>query len=96
MLDALNCTAFSIQWKMPRHPGSPIIGYTVFYSEVGVDKSLQERSHHVPLSPDTPTTVSISNLAIPPKSTPLIGISWIFRRISNLVCMYATVYNNNN
>jgi hypothetical protein len=28
-LGALNCTAFSIQWKMPMHPGSPIIGYTV-------------------------------------------------------------------
>ncbi|XP_004266028.1 pikachurin isoform X2 [Orcinus orca] len=56
MLEALNCTAFSIRWKMPRHPGSPIMGYTVFYSEVGVDKSLQERSHGVPLGLDTPTT----------------------------------------
>ncbi|XP_029073044.1 pikachurin isoform X1 [Monodon monoceros] len=56
MLEALNCTAFSIQWKMPRHPGSPIMGYTVFYSEVGVDKSLQERSHGVPLGLDTLTT----------------------------------------
>ncbi|XP_030737933.1 pikachurin isoform X2 [Globicephala melas] len=56
MLEALNCTAFSIQWKMPRHPGSPIVGYTVFYSEVGVDKSLQERSHGVPLGLDTLTT----------------------------------------
>ncbi|XP_045421826.1 pikachurin-like [Lemur catta] len=27
----------------------------VFYSEVGADKSLQERSHRVPLSQDTPT-----------------------------------------
>ncbi|XP_065730429.1 pikachurin [Phocoena phocoena] len=56
MLEALNCTAFSIQWKMPRHPGSPIMGYTVFYSEVGIDKSLQERSHGVPLGLDTLTT----------------------------------------
>ncbi|XP_019785684.1 pikachurin isoform X1 [Tursiops truncatus] len=55
-LEALNCTAFSIRWKMPRHPGSPIMGYTVFYSEVGVDKSLQERSHGVPLGLDTLTT----------------------------------------
>ncbi|EPY80937.1 hypothetical protein CB1_000775021 [Camelus ferus] len=31
----------------------------VFYSEVGVDKSLQERSHHVPLSPDTTTTEEV-------------------------------------
>uniref|UniRef100_A0A8C5KXY2 EGF-like, fibronectin type III and laminin G domains n=1 Tax=Jaculus jaculus TaxID=51337 RepID=A0A8C5KXY2_JACJA len=28
-LGALNCTAFSIQWKMPKHSGSPITGYTV-------------------------------------------------------------------
>ncbi|XP_067586653.1 pikachurin isoform X2 [Pseudorca crassidens] len=56
MLEALNCTAFSIQWKMPRHPGSPIVGYTVFYSEVGVEKFLQERSHGVPLGLDTLTT----------------------------------------
>ncbi|XP_007467677.1 PREDICTED: pikachurin isoform X2 [Lipotes vexillifer] len=59
MLEALNCTAFSIQWKMPRHPGSPIMGYTVFYSEVGVDKSLQERSHGVPLGLDTLTTEEV-------------------------------------
>ncbi|XP_029797132.1 pikachurin-like, partial [Suricata suricatta] len=52
MLYALNCTDFSIQWKMPRHPGSPITGYTIFYSEVGVDKSLQEQSHSVALSQD--------------------------------------------
>ncbi|XP_045857047.1 pikachurin isoform X1 [Meles meles] len=47
MLFALNCTTLSIQWRMPRHPRSPITGYTVFYSEVGADKSLQERSHRV-------------------------------------------------
>ncbi|XP_076973127.1 pikachurin isoform X2 [Tamandua tetradactyla] len=52
VLDSLNCTAVSIHWKMPRHPTSPITGYTVFYSEVGADKSLQERSHNVPLSQD--------------------------------------------
>uniref|UniRef100_A0A8C0QZU7 Pikachurin n=1 Tax=Canis lupus dingo TaxID=286419 RepID=A0A8C0QZU7_CANLU len=50
MLSSLNCTAFSIQWKMPRHPKSPIIGYTVFFSEVGRDKYLQEQSHSVSLS----------------------------------------------
>ncbi|XP_050651075.1 pikachurin isoform X2 [Macaca thibetana thibetana] len=58
-LGALNCTAFSIQWKMPRHPGSTILGYTVFYSEVGADKSLQEQSHRVPLSRDIPTTEEV-------------------------------------
>lgn len=58
-VDTLNCTAFSIQWKMPRHPGRPIIGYTVFYSEVGVDKSLQEQSHSVPLSHNTSATEQV-------------------------------------
>uniref|UniRef100_A0A8I3RT22 EGF like, fibronectin type III and laminin G domains n=2 Tax=Canis lupus familiaris TaxID=9615 RepID=A0A8I3RT22_CANLF len=53
MLSSLNCTAFSIQWKMPRHPKSPIIGYTVFFSEVGRDKYLQEQSHSVSLSQDS-------------------------------------------
>ncbi|XP_037655188.1 pikachurin [Choloepus didactylus] len=50
VLDSLNCTAVRIQWKMPRHPTSPVTGYTVFYSEVDADKSLQERLHNVPLS----------------------------------------------
>nr|XP_051709472.1 pikachurin isoform X2 [Oryctolagus cuniculus] len=58
-LGALNCTAFSIQWKMPKHPGSPIVGYTVFYSEVGTDKFLRERSHGVPLSQDTLATEEV-------------------------------------
>uniref|UniRef100_A0A8C5P1K4 EGF-like, fibronectin type III and laminin G domains n=1 Tax=Jaculus jaculus TaxID=51337 RepID=A0A8C5P1K4_JACJA len=58
-LGALNCTAFSIQWKMPKHSGSPITGYTVFYSEVGAEKSLRERSHNVPLSQDTPITEEV-------------------------------------
>uniref|UniRef100_A0A8D2CFU2 Pikachurin n=1 Tax=Sus scrofa TaxID=9823 RepID=A0A8D2CFU2_PIG len=59
ILDALNCTAFSIQWKMPRHAGSSIMGYTVFYSEVGEEKALQEWSHTVPLSLDAPTTEEV-------------------------------------
>ncbi|KAH0627897.1 hypothetical protein JD844_008451, partial [Phrynosoma platyrhinos] len=28
-LDSLNCTAFSIQWRMPRQHASTITGYTV-------------------------------------------------------------------
>ncbi|XP_004848654.2 pikachurin isoform X1 [Heterocephalus glaber] len=63
-LGALNCTAFSIKWKMPRSPGSPIMGYTVFYSEVGADKSLWEQSHSVPLSWDTPSTGPSGHQAI--------------------------------
>uniref|UniRef100_A0A8C0KJH7 Pikachurin n=1 Tax=Canis lupus dingo TaxID=286419 RepID=A0A8C0KJH7_CANLU len=58
MLSSLNCTAFSIQWKMPRHPKSPIIGYTVFFSEVGRDKYLQEQSHSVSLSQNSLAMVS--------------------------------------
>ncbi|XP_038177503.1 pikachurin isoform X2 [Arvicola amphibius] len=52
-LEALNCTAFTVQWKTLKHSGSAIIGYTVFVSEVGSDKSLQERLHNVPVSQDT-------------------------------------------
>ncbi|KAM6224818.1 pikachurin isoform 3-T3 [Rhynchocyon petersi] len=59
ILDTLNCTAISVQWKMPRHSGSVVAGYTVFYSEVGSDKSLKERSRYVPLSQDAPTTVEV-------------------------------------
>uniref|UniRef100_A0A8C6RKI4 Pikachurin n=1 Tax=Nannospalax galili TaxID=1026970 RepID=A0A8C6RKI4_NANGA len=58
-LGALNCTAFRIQWKMPRHSGNPIIGYMVFYSEVGTDKSLREQSHNVPVGQDTPITEEV-------------------------------------
>ncbi|XP_041487060.1 pikachurin isoform X1 [Microtus oregoni] len=49
----LNCTAFTLQWRKPKYSGRDIIGYTVFVSEVGSDKSLQERSHNVPVSQDT-------------------------------------------
>nr|XP_020043113.1 pikachurin-like [Castor canadensis] len=44
---------------MPMHPGSPIIGYTVFYSEVQADKFPREQSHTVPLSQDTPVTEEV-------------------------------------
>lgn len=29
LLDSLNCTAFSVQWKMPKQHSSTITGYTV-------------------------------------------------------------------
>ncbi|KAL1783832.1 pikachurin isoform X2 [Sigmodon hispidus] len=58
-LGALNCTAFSIQWKTPKHSGSSVIGYTVFFSEVGSDKSLRERSHNVPVGQDTLITEEV-------------------------------------
>ncbi|XP_045643249.1 pikachurin isoform X1 [Ursus americanus] len=53
---SLNCTALSIEWKMPKQPQIPVIGYIIFYSEVGVDKSMQERWHPVPLSQDGMTS----------------------------------------
>ncbi|XP_006889604.1 PREDICTED: pikachurin [Elephantulus edwardii] len=56
ILDTLNCTAISVQWKIPRHSGGAISGYTVFYSEVAAHRSLQERSHHVSLSQDALST----------------------------------------
>lgn len=51
-LDSLNCTAFSIQWRMPRQHASTITGYTVYYSEVKADKPIKQQSHDVPLSLD--------------------------------------------
>ncbi|CAM4555110.1 pikachurin isoform X1 [Lepidochelys kempii] len=52
LVDSLNCTAFSIQWRMPKQHASTITGYTVFYSEVEADKPVKQRSHDVPLSLD--------------------------------------------
>ncbi|XP_049995021.1 pikachurin isoform X3 [Alexandromys fortis] len=49
----LNCTAFTLQWTKPKYSGRDITGYTVFVSEVGSDKSLQEQSHDIPVSQDT-------------------------------------------
>ncbi|KYO29024.1 pikachurin [Alligator mississippiensis] len=50
LLDSLNCTAFSVQWRMPRQHASTITGYTVFYSEVETDKPIKQFSHDVPLN----------------------------------------------
>lgn len=58
-LGALNCTAFTVQWKTSKHPGSAIIGYTVFFSEVGSDKSLQVQSHDVPVGQDALITEEV-------------------------------------
>uniref|UniRef100_A0A8V0YHK3 Pikachurin n=1 Tax=Gallus gallus TaxID=9031 RepID=A0A8V0YHK3_CHICK len=52
LLDSLNCTAFSVQWRMPKQHASTITGYTVFYSEVEGDKAVKQLSHDVPLSLD--------------------------------------------
>uniref|UniRef100_A0A493TY21 Pikachurin n=2 Tax=Anas TaxID=8835 RepID=A0A493TY21_ANAPP len=52
LLDSLNCTAFSVQWRMPKQHANTITGYTVFYSEVEGDKAVKQLSHDVPLSLD--------------------------------------------
>ncbi|KAM4616582.1 pikachurin [Polymixia lowei] len=56
-LETINCTAFSVRWKMPRRHVSTITGYKVFYTEMknnrpGGSASLVE----VPLSLDMLTT----------------------------------------
>ncbi|KAI6058093.1 hypothetical protein LUU34_01036500 [Aix galericulata] len=52
LLDSLNCTAFSVQWRMPKQHANTITGYTVFYSELEGDKAVKQLSHDVPLSLD--------------------------------------------
>ncbi|XP_070792035.1 pikachurin isoform X2 [Pituophis catenifer annectens] len=51
-LDSLNCTALSIQWRMPQQHANTITGYTVFYTEVKTDQQIRQQSHDVPLSLD--------------------------------------------
>lgn len=66
--------------------------FQVFYSEVGVDKSPQERSHSVPLSRDTAATVSTSILAAH-QNTPVAGISAVFGT-PKLACACCCVCNH--
>ncbi|XP_015275647.1 PREDICTED: pikachurin [Gekko japonicus] len=56
ILESVNCTAFSIQWRMPRQHASIISGYTVYYSEVTTGKPIKQQSHDVPLSLDMLST----------------------------------------
>ncbi|CAH2296458.1 pikachurin isoform X1 [Pelobates cultripes] len=53
VLEALNCTAFSVQWRMPRQHANTINGYTVFYTEVINGKHVKQLTHDVPLKMDT-------------------------------------------
>ncbi|XP_044129376.1 pikachurin [Bufo gargarizans] len=48
-LEALNCTALSVQWRMPRQHASTINGYTVFYTEVINGKHVKQQTQDVPL-----------------------------------------------
>ncbi|KAF7200402.1 pikachurin isoform X1 [Nothobranchius furzeri] len=56
-LEALNCTAFSVRWKMPRRHVSTITGYKVFYTEMKNGRPVATTSiMEVPLSLDMLTT----------------------------------------
>ncbi|XP_068168050.1 pikachurin isoform X2 [Antennarius striatus] len=56
-LEKINCTAFSVRWKMPRRHVSTITGYKVFYTELRHGRPLGSASlMEVPLSLDILTT----------------------------------------
>ncbi|XP_075875680.1 pikachurin isoform X2 [Nelusetta ayraudi] len=56
-LETINCTAFSVRWKMPRRHVSTITGYKVFYTEVRNGRPSGAASLlEVPLSLDMLTT----------------------------------------
>ncbi|KAM3868180.1 pikachurin isoform 2-T2 [Diretmus argenteus] len=55
-LETINCTAFSIRWKMPRRHVSTITGYKVFYTEIRNNRPGTDSSLEVPLSLDMLTT----------------------------------------
>ncbi|XP_014897749.1 pikachurin-like, partial [Poecilia latipinna] len=56
-LETLNCSAFSVRWKMPRRHVSTITGYKVFYTEMKNGRPVSTTSiMEVPLSLDMLTT----------------------------------------
>ncbi|XP_047446886.1 pikachurin isoform X2 [Mugil cephalus] len=56
-LETINCTAFSVRWKMPRRHVSTITGYKVFYTEMRNGRPVGAASlMEVPLSLDMLTT----------------------------------------
>uniref|UniRef100_A0A8C6MC59 EGF like, fibronectin type III and laminin G domains n=1 Tax=Nothobranchius furzeri TaxID=105023 RepID=A0A8C6MC59_NOTFU len=74
-LEALNCTAFSVRWKMPRRHVSTITGYKVFYTEMKNGRPVATTSiMEVPLSLDMLTTdVDIGNLKMNAKYRVSVG-----------------------
>uniref|UniRef100_A0A3Q3GWU5 EGF like, fibronectin type III and laminin G domains n=1 Tax=Kryptolebias marmoratus TaxID=37003 RepID=A0A3Q3GWU5_KRYMA len=74
-LETLNCTAFSVRWKMPRRHVSTITGYKVFYSEMKNGRPVATTSvMEVPLSLDMLTTdVNIGNLKMNAKYRVNVG-----------------------
>ncbi|XP_038161879.1 pikachurin isoform X2 [Cyprinodon tularosa] len=56
-LETLNCSAFSVRWKMPRRHVSTITGYKIFYTEIKNGHPVSTTSiMEVPLSLDMLTT----------------------------------------
>ncbi|KAM4745930.1 pikachurin isoform 3-T3 [Anableps anableps] len=83
-LETLNCSAFSVRWKMPRRHVSTITGYKVFYTEMKNGLPVSTTSiMEVPLSLDMLTTgqfdgqasfdVDIGNLKVNSKYRVSVG-----------------------
>uniref|UniRef100_A0A3B3YLS5 EGF like, fibronectin type III and laminin G domains n=1 Tax=Poecilia mexicana TaxID=48701 RepID=A0A3B3YLS5_9TELE len=74
-LETLNCSAFSVRWKMPRRHVSTITGYKVFYTEMKNGRPVSTTSiMEVPLSLDMLTTdVNIGNLKMNSKYRVSVG-----------------------
>ncbi|XP_032372298.1 pikachurin isoform X2 [Etheostoma spectabile] len=83
-LETINCTAFSVRWKMPRRHVSTITGYKVFYTEMRNGHPTGTASlMEVPLSLDMLTTgqfdgqasfdVDIGNLKVNTKYRVTVG-----------------------
>uniref|UniRef100_A0A3B4VHG4 EGF like, fibronectin type III and laminin G domains n=1 Tax=Seriola dumerili TaxID=41447 RepID=A0A3B4VHG4_SERDU len=74
-LETINCTAFSVRWKMPRRHVSTITGYKVFYTEMRNGHPVGTASlMEVPLSLDMLTTdVDIGNLKVNTKYRVSVG-----------------------
>ncbi|XP_077418351.1 pikachurin [Vanacampus margaritifer] len=83
-LESVNCSAFSVRWKMPRRHVSTITGYKVFYTEMKNGRPMGTASvMEVPLSLDMLTTgqfdgqasfdVDIGNLKVNTKYRVSVG-----------------------
>uniref|UniRef100_A0A3P9HFD4 EGF like, fibronectin type III and laminin G domains n=1 Tax=Oryzias latipes TaxID=8090 RepID=A0A3P9HFD4_ORYLA len=74
-LETVNCSAFSVRWKMPRRHVSTITGYKVFYTELKNSRPVATTSlMDVPLSLEMLTTeVDIGNLKVNTKYRVSVG-----------------------
>ncbi|XP_034152557.1 pikachurin isoform X2 [Esox lucius] len=63
-LETVNCSAFSVRWKMPRRHVSTITGYKVFYTEMRNNRPVSTAvTLEVPLSLDMLTTGQLDGQA---------------------------------